>query len=298
MAAFRAAVAVVLAGSFRGTSETAAEFARALVAPLLAARLRVDLFVAGEQAEEQRWRDWAAPSAPSSLTFAAHAPPVRTVNESHFHCDCAKWCVNFEPGVHEQFRKLEEAWRLVQRANTTYDYVIKARNDLLFHPNQTFRPCWLLELPPHVVLTNDVEMHHSPVGVRWNERGGNQAWPLQPLPTYPLHVSDQLLAGTPATLAPFLELDGAPPPPGGRWEVAGEPWRAKACPDPPWNIESVAARALHGAGVGVFTVSLQLRKMEMQRGKLYKAWLAEPCRACYDCVSHSPPQPALGSCAQ
>jgi hypothetical protein len=291
--AFRAAVALVLAGSFRGSNETSSEFSRVLVAPLLAARLRVDVFVAGESWDEARWREWVAPAAPSSFTFAAHAAtPARTLNESHFHCDCPGWCVNYAPTVHEQYRKLEEAWRLVQRANVSYDYVVKARNDLLFHPNQTFRACWLLELPPRAVLANDVELNHSPVGNRWNERGGGGAWPQFPTPYYPAHVSDQLLAGTPAALAPFLELDGAPQPPGGRWEVPG---RSEACPKIPWNIESVAARALHDAGVGVFTVSLQLRKQALQQGGLYTSWLAEPCRACYDCVSHSVPAPACGA---
>ena len=282
---FRAAVAVVLAGGFRGTPNTSTEFARAVVAPLVAARLRVDVFAVGDGYDEARWHDWMKPATPHSFTFVPHGEPARSLNDSHFHCDCAGWCVNYAPTVHEQFRKLEEAWRVVQRANVTYDYAIKARNDLLFHPNQTFKPCWLLELPPtaRVALANDVELHHAPVGVRWNERGGNQAWPLQPLPYYPLHVSDQFLAGTPASLAPFFELDGAPKPPGGKWEVAG---RSDACPKVPWNIESVAARALHEAGVGVFTVSLQLRKAQNEAGGLYKAWLQEPCRACYDCVNH------------
>jgi hypothetical protein len=293
MAVFRAAVALVLAGSFRGSNETSSEFARALVAPLLAARLRVDVFVAGESWEEARWREWLAPASPSSVTFVAHAAPARTLNASHFNCDCDMWCVNYAPTVHEQYRKLEEAWRLVQRANVMYDYVLKTRNDLLFHPNQTFRACWLLELPPHVVLTNDVELNHSPVGSRWNERGGNAEWPQFPIPLFPNAMSDQLLVGTPSAIAPFLELDGAPQPPGGRWEVLG---RSEACPKIPWNIENVAARALHNAGVGVFTMSLQLRKLGIQQNGLYKAWLAEPCRACFDCVSHSVPA-ACGAAA-
>ena len=83
---FRAAVAVALAGGFRGTPNTSTEFACALVTPLVAAGLRVDVFAVGDGYDEARWRDWVKPAAPHSFTFVAHGPPVRSVNDSHFHC--------------------------------------------------------------------------------------------------------------------------------------------------------------------------------------------------------------------
>jgi hypothetical protein len=122
---------------------------------------------------------------------------------------------------------------------------------------------------------NDVELQLAPLGHRWNEKGGLE---------FPKYMSDQFIAGTTAAMVHLFALDGAPPPPGGRWEVPG---RSEACPKTPWNIESVLARQFWDHGVSAYPISLQLRKLGLHLSNVYKDWLHMPCRACYDCVNHS-----------
>jgi hypothetical protein len=281
---FIASVAVVLAGAFRGDNFTSAEFHRALVSPLQAAGLRVDVYVAGQAALQANWTEWVGTAA-NSVTFVAlkEGAARRHLNDSHFFCTCDTWCVNYPMHIHEQYRGLEESWAAVTASGVSYDYAIKARNDLIYHPRQAFKPCWLLELPADAVLANDVELQLAPLGHRWNEAGGRK-FAHAPEAVFPTYMSDQLLAGTTAAMAHLFVLDGVAPPPGGRWEVPG---RSEACPKIPWNIESVVARQFWDNGVGAYPVSLQLRKLGLQLQDVYEDWLRVPCRACYDCVNHS-----------
>jgi len=275
------------------------------VAPLVAVGWEVHVYVAGDPLEKLAWLAWFRNVSVSSLTWGdmtgdpaegfSGLPTSRPRNQSHFHCEgCKKECINLTPTNHEQYKHLAEAWAVVTSSERKHDIVIKARADLLYHPKQALKPCWLRELPRKVVLANDLELHLTPHAARWNERAARHPEydPAKlPVAAYPGYVSDQLFIGHPSDIAPVMTLDSAPPDERNTWNDG----HTVRCPSdtqqgPPHNIENVVARRLWTAGVAVYTVSMQLHKMGymglyMRDGHV--GWTNTPCRSCYDCVDHT-----------
>ena len=171
-------VALVFAGPFRGKTSTSAEINRAILKPLVAGGIRVSAFVAGFRADRELWESWWGDPAGvnNSVPFVwrdlVDSPDglglTRPLSSSHFS-NCA-----YPPHrdrYHGQYNHLEQAWRMVQdevSAGKSWTFGVKIRNDLLYDPGQTVKPCWLKELPENVTITNDSEFHAP---YRWNEMG-------------------------------------------------------------------------------------------------------------------------------
>ena len=84
-------VAVVIAGLFRGTPETAAEYERALVAPLLRVNWTVHTFLGGFAENETAWRSWLSGSASNRVTFVRLVPDAEKSNQSkQYFSACAE----------------------------------------------------------------------------------------------------------------------------------------------------------------------------------------------------------------
>ena len=277
-------VAILFAGLFRAVPEeeaTAASFKRAVVTPLKAAGLHVDIFVAGAAEDKEAWLKWFERAGVKESTVFTTMTPLGEglpLNKSH-----VAWCVwgngpGEVPGVHEQFKHNEEVWQLFKAAQKTrtHDFVIKARVDFLHHPRQALKPCWLAELPPHTILMIDKALQHT--DERWNERGA-EAW-MPPKSYYPEYASDQWAMGHRVSMEHFMTLHSQPPLHSREECPAGQVLESP---------ETVVAKTLAKHKVAVHHVSFQIVAIKLvwvlkERGD--RGWLHTPCRACYDCVNH------------
>ena len=146
-------VAVVIAGLFRGTPETAAEYERALVAPLLRVNWTVHTFLGGFAENETAWRSWLSGSASNRVTFVRLVPDAQKSNEStQYFSACA------QVGYGIRNAHLEDTWAAAKASGVQFDYAVKTRNDVAYGPDQFLRPCWLASLTDNVVLVNDKEL--------------------------------------------------------------------------------------------------------------------------------------------
>lgn len=143
----------------------------------------------------------------------------------------------------------------MKESGKSYDFVVRARSDLTYHPKQMLNPCWLNALRPNEVLTVDKEWHQH---VRWNE---------QPETKYPLACEDQFLVGRTDTMQHFFTID--------------ETWKRADCHNGPASPEWIIAATLHAQGVKVHTVELQLQAIKASNWKdLTSGWIASPCASC------------------
>jgi len=275
-------VAVVMAGLWRGSPQTAAEYKRAVVQPLRAAGFVVDTYVAGFRQDAANWTAWLSESNSTSATFVPLLPDEEALIARPENASFFSRCV--QP-YHTRMLHLEDAWHAAQRAGD-YDYVIKTRNDVNYGPEQFVKPCWLRGLAHDVLLVNDKEIHCAD---RWNERGPAVQWPGPPgkhppaTPwaaqlTAPEMLSDQFLIGTAATMKQFLEMPSAAPTNGTTcregnpfWEWMGE--------DFPANPEQAFADFLYRRRIAWYTISFQLARAPSTD------FILTPCRLCYDCVA-------------
>lgn len=276
-------MAILFAGLFRAVPEeeaTAGSFKRAVVNPLRAAGLLVDVFVAGAAEDREAWLLWMERAGVRESTVFRAMTPLGEglpLNESH-----VAWCVwgngpGEVPGVHEQFKHNEEAWQLVKAAPHTHDFVIKARVDFLYHPRQALKPCWLAELSLHTILMIDKVLQHF--SERWNERPGEEPW-LAPVSNYPAYATDQWAMGHRVAMEHFFTLHSQPPLHSREECPAGQELESP---------ETVVAKTLMRHKISVHHVSFQIAAIKhlsglKERGD--RGWLQTPCRACYDCVNH------------
>ncbi len=279
-------VSVLVAGQFRGTTRTASELRRALLAPLEAAGFYVVLYSGGYAEDAAAWRAWGAAAAGDAHVFVEIPNQYATLGTS-FWRNCA-------PGYHTQYGALAATWLGVSN-RSAYTFVIRTRNDLLFPAVQAFKPCWLQELPQGVLLTTDIEIHQ---GDRWNQRGmeirGSDAHldylpafasfglnlttprRMSSQPRFPTMTCDQFFAGQQADMKLLLSIDTA------------EPWQ-RPCPSN-GHIENILAIFLFANGIDVYTVSLTPRRNDPASkdvGPVNWAPTPRPCFLCYDCFSHT-----------
>jgi hypothetical protein len=263
-----ASVAIVLAGLWRGSTETASEFQRALVQPFMHSNIDVGVFAAIHRHDLQHWKNWflgANVTSPNIVFLEDQV--IGNVSLSHFAT-----CSLDPVGYHNQFSKLEIAWRAVERSGIAYDWVIKTRNDYVFNPKQKFKPCWLTELPPKVMLTTDKEPHQED---RWNERGTRIWADFIPHVFFPIMTSDSMYYGHYEDMKRQLTIDSVPPYPEGK--CLDERFNTRT--DDHSHIEAIMADNAFRANVLIATTTFQANK---PGGEFNDA----PCLLCYDCSAH------------
>jgi len=279
-------VAVILAGLFRGSLDSSLELQRAVIAPLLRVGWQVDVYGAGAESDRQQWLDWFHKEGPVNTTGVGwFFVPTKTEDEIKAAPSYFTTCS--DDHYRHAWSHLATAWEAALASNFSYDYAIKTRNDVHYHPAQFVKPCWLASLADDVILNNDLELNQ---GNRWNERGWiisergqaqsmpkKQSWEARQ--TSPMMLSDQLLIGTARTMGRVLTLNAQPPT--RQREDCGNDfikWLGLSS----GGIEAILGDYLYRNHIGVFTVSLQLGRTP----NIPK--LKSPCRLCYDCVSADP----------
>jgi hypothetical protein len=145
-------VAVVMAGLFRGSPQSAAEYERAVVAPLQRVKWEVHTYLGGFAEDEAAWRGWLRGSA-SNVTFVRLVPDAEKSREStQYFGACA------QSGYGIRNAHLADAWAAAKASGVQFHYAVKTRNDVAYGPGQFIRPCWLAGLAESVVLINDKEL--------------------------------------------------------------------------------------------------------------------------------------------
>ena len=275
-------LAIVLAGLPRGTNETAADFHRAILRPIRAANINVDVYAAVHRADTQLWLDW--------LQLANVPNPTITYTEDEVIVPAAQsyfsTCAN--PGniesYHAQYSKLEVAFRAVERSGKPYDWVMKARNDYIYHPRQAFKPCWLRELPENVILATDKEPHRMD---RWNQDGrAKKIADFMPEVRFPVLTSDAMYTGRFNAMRRLLTIDSTPPRP---VDACLDPrllenlLRVVAPDDPPVMIQIEHRVADHVFRQDIIIVATSFQANNEGRGQ---GWLDTPCLICFHCAHH------------
>ena len=283
-------VAVILAGMFRGTERTALEAKRALLAPLHRAGMSVSLYTGGHAKDEAAWREWGRVASGDSSVAGYAFVPLPQADDDSLQASFWRHC---SQEYHVQYGALYSTWsRITNRSS--YTYVIRTRNDLLFPDVQAFKPCWFRELPRETVLTTDIEIHQ---GDRWNERGlelrvppgyldyfaayatfglnVTRPRPMSKQARFPTTTCDQFFAGRYEAMDLLLSLDAAPP------------W-TPPCPSN-GGIENILAIHLFSNGVDVYTVTLSPRRNDPKSAETGPTMFRPdrlPCSLCFDCFDH------------
>jgi len=209
-------VAIIMAGQERGSYDTAADFGRALVAPLQKVGWKVHLYAGIFVGDESKWEKWIADAYPAPDEKRL----VRLPSDESMDPGLVKFFNQCAQPYGLRNAHLEMAMRAAVDSKVDYSYAIKARNDVHYSPSQFFKPCWLAGLRNNEVLINDKELH---CGDRWAERGwanfaqtfgknlppDTSAWMAQY--SLPLTTSDQFAAGTWETMQIMLSIASAEP---------------------------------------------------------------------------------------
>lgn len=244
-------------GGDHSAAVTSREFQRAVIAPL--AGMHVDAYVAGKPKDRAVWMDWFQNTSVSSVTWAELAgPDAPTGNERLLRCMVGSEKParkSWRYAYYDAHRQYRSAWDLMQKSEKVYDFVIRARSDLTYHPNQTISPCWLTHLQQGELLAVDKAYHQH---FRWNEHKSFQ---------YPNTCEDQFLVGRMATMHNFFTID--------------ESWNTTDCGNMPLGPERIIAVTLQAQGVKVHTVNLQVQAIKGSDWRhLDTGWISTPCLAC------------------
>jgi len=273
-------VAVILAGIFRGTLETALEFQRVVVHPLRTSGFVVDAYAAGYSHDEAEWRKWFTYSNSTNFVFVNLLEDNVTLISRPESASYFSRCT--EP-YHIRMMHLNDAWLAAEKTGV-YDFVIKTRNDVNYGPGQFVKPCWLRGLADNFILVNDKELHQED---RWNERGipgmpnepPKTPWAAQLLA--PAMLSDQFLIGTRASMSQILTMVNFPPNNGSTCRQGNSFWEWMGRDFPP-GPESFIADFLYRRKIAWYTISMQLERAPS------RDFIMQPCRLCYDCVQGDP----------
>jgi hypothetical protein len=275
-------LAIALAGLARGCNATAVEFERAILQPLRKANIVVDVYAAVHRVDAHLWRKWLDRATVSEPTIVYLEDAVIGPADLSYFSTCSN------PGnvgsYHAQYGNLEVAWRAIERSAKTYDWVMKGRNDYVYHPRQSFKPCWLRELPDNVILTTDKEPHRM---TRWNEYGrGRKVADFVPEVHFPVMTSDAMYTGRFAAMKRMLTIDSTPPLPARQCldpRLVQDLNGSMPCPDsiPMFQIEHRTADHVFRANIAIHATSFQANNFNRNQ-----VWLDTPCFICYDCASH------------
>jgi hypothetical protein len=299
-------VAIVLGGPHRGSSATAAELRRAVVAPLVQDGMEVHLWAAGfvgargKENHEDAWRRWLA-EATDGTNASAHFVSLPSDEDllttyplqEHYLASCA------DSQYHRKYLHTTMAWEAAQADGAAYDYVIKTRDDLAFGAGQTVKPCWLREVDDNVVLAANKE-HHQ--GGYWFEVGGwlySSAVPSSDTSAFkswqnPSMIMDQFWLGKARAVGALVNMVTAPPnlrAGDGRSCRDGSPLWTALGRDYPGGPESVLADYLWRKGLSFYPVSLSLYKLvnddawdETHEGlREPPSFRGAPCYLCFEC---------------
>ena len=307
-------VAVLLYGSTYEAClpATAADLSRVFVQPLLAAGHSVHLHVTAPAAAHAKWESWLShvegAAEPAQRTLTALGP-VGPFSESHYAHDCNPWHTSAtHDHYHEHSAHMEQAWRAVEAYEKAqgwqYDFVLKSRCDLQFHPRQAFKACYLPAIDEHTLLTTDLEFFCQN---RWNERGpglGEGAWEcsgmgVNPTParsTFPEWMPDLFFFGHRQPMSVALTIDSAPMmmPCWDRNYTAREGYNRTQLVAKLGNNERLMAEHVFSHGISVYAVPLQLGKYVFGRGREFfedaydcgghgGCWNMQPCLLCFVC---------------
>jgi len=240
-----------------------------------------------------QWTDWMGWVDQLTVRTLTPVSAVSAFRDSHYGQNCNPFHTSADHDhYHIHSHHMEQAWNATiayeQLHGFQYDYVLKTRCDLHFHPKQYFQSCYIDGLGDRTLLSPDLEFFCEN---RWNERGpglGEGAGFCRgaELPfaqtTFPEWMPDLFFFGRRLPMSVALTIDSAPMvmPCWNKEYVGREKYDSnKDLWKQIGNAERLLAEHVYSHDIAVYTVPLQLgRAMERQN------WNTRPCLLCYACT--------------
>jgi hypothetical protein len=262
-------VGVLMAGPYghrmmhQGRGNMGAVYARSfyshIIEPLLP-QFYVELMISSDPGESLAWTEWCQPFKSDIYVQIAEGAPLPERNETRFAdnlCHDGEGC----HGLWLQYGHLYNSYAMLQQRevnnNVKFDYIVKARVDLMYKPDNFMMPGWLFKLSADEVAVPSVEFHTRD---RWLEREPSM---------WPLGMNDQVVFGPRSAMDRYFNI---------LWSNTTIPSQY------PQGPESVLSRYLISCNVNVVTVELQVsrpcgRNCGFKNGRNEK-WVTTPCKLC------------------
>jgi hypothetical protein len=164
-----------------------------MIEPLLE-YFRVELMISSDPGESVAWRTWCQPFIPDIYVQITEGAPLPEKNETRFaDTFCSIGC----DGLWLQYGHLHNSYAMLQQReandNVRFDYIVKARVDLMYKPDNFMVPGWLFKLSANSVAVPSTEFH---AGDRWMERQPSM---------WPLGMNDQIVFGPRSAMDRYIQ---------------------------------------------------------------------------------------------
>jgi hypothetical protein len=249
-----------------------------MVKPLLP-QLRVELMISSEPDDSSAWEAWCQPFISTIAVRIATGAPLPKRRETRFshvlcHNNCEKLWLQYGH-LHNSFELLKQregqagchegqAGYHVHREGQAgcrerFDYIVKARQDVMYKPDNFMKPEWLFKMAQNTVAVPSTEFHTRD---RWMERTPSM---------WPLGMNDQIVFGPRSAMDAYLNII----------------WSNQTLPSGyPQGPESILARYMISCNLTVVTVELQISQPgggdgHFKNGKR-RRWVTTPCELCMD----------------
>ena len=170
----------------QASSLLASELQDRILRPACAGGLRLGIYVACDSNEKHGWERALQRMLATGNSCVQQTPAVvgaysyaqePTINQSVF--GALPYVTRYHGRM--QFAHLAEAWLLMRKHEDAmvrpYAWVLRTRNDLVYRPDFSFQPEWLMTLPAHAIAVAKLD----PVNILgWPHRGVGDAWLLGP----------------------------------------------------------------------------------------------------------------------
>jgi len=233
----------------------ATSFYKRMIEPLLP-QLLVELLISSEPRESSAWEEWCKPFSSSIAVRIVEGAPLPDRIETRFS---DVLCHDSCQGLWLQYGHLHNCLELVKQreasGNVRFDYIVKARQDVMYKPDNFMTPGWLFRMPKDALAVPSVEFHTSD---RWMERTPSM---------WPLGMNDQIVFGPRSAMEAYLNTI----------------WSNSTVPNGyPQGPESVLSRHIISCNLTVITVELQISRPGGRNFKNGKGgrWVTTPCKLC------------------
>jgi len=235
----------------------ARSFYNHMIEPLLA-QFRVELLISSEPGQSFAWTTWCRPFKSVIYVKIVEGAPLPERNETRFadtlcHDACLELWLQYGH-LHNSYDMLKQREAI---DNVRFDYIVKARQDVMYKPDNFMMPGWLFKMSADDVAVPSTEFHTRD---RWLERKPSM---------WPLGMNDQIVFGSQWAMDKYFNII----------------WSNTTLPsDHPQGPESVVAVYLASCHVNVVTVELQVsepggRTRGFKNGRAGK-WVTTPCNLC------------------
>jgi len=228
-----------------------------MIDPLLP-QFRVALIIASEPGESPSWEKWCQGYITVITVRIREGAPLPERNATRFskdrciHRDCYKYWLQYG-----HLRNSYEHMKLYESEHGVhFDYLVKARQDVKYKPDNFIRPGWFFKLATDEIAVPSTEFYMMD---RWMERKPS---------FWPDGMNDELALG------PRLAMD----------YYFGFLWsRPRKTPRRRHSIENMLADHIVSCSVKVRTVELQISQPGGKRVVTQKdgsVWVTTPCELC------------------